>query len=708
MGGVSELPQRSGNRFNTMNGQDIDLSYEFGPFRLEPATRRLLRAGEALPLTPKAFDTLLLLVQNNERVVEKEEVLRRVWPDAVVEESNLAQNVFTLRKALGDTPEGARFIATVPRRGYRFVAPVTPLRNGDRTAPAETFEAPASPVARDRGTRSRAMAIAVIAAVAAVGLPLAGYLAGRRAAGPPAASQPKLSRLTFRRGIVNAARFAPDGRTVVYSASWDGRPSQLFLSRPDSPESLALDAPSAELLAISRSGELALSLRPSLLKHMMGEFRTLARAQMAGGVPREVLQDVEYADWSPDGQNLVVVRKVENQTKRLEYPIGHVLADTSADHCVDKPHVSPDGTLVAFVTCAKPVFSIVVVDAQARQRVLWSGDEWVSGLAWSPRGDEVWFSTEARFRLPQARAVDLSGRHRVLAQIPGAIADVSRDGGVLVVTGTRRSGIRSLAPGETEERELSWLEGSAAMDLSADGRLVLFGEMMEGGGVSGRIYLRRTDGSPAVHLGDGYPLGLSADGAWALARLHGREGLTVLPTGAGEARTLATAPVDVYGARWFADGRRILVEGHLPGREGRLFVLDASGGPLRPITAEMTGIGVVSPDGNWVATIGHDGHFLYPTGGGERRPFPGPGPDDWPVQWSRDGAAVYLRREGELPMPVLRVDVATGRTEVWKRLMPADGAGVIWLDPLLTADGKGYVYTYHRLLTDLYLVDGLK
>src|SRR4029079_14732 len=143
MGGVSELPQRSGNRFNTMNGEDIDLSYEFGPFRLEPATRRLLRAGEAMPLTPKAFDTLLLLVQNHERVVEKEEVLRWVWPDAVVEESNLAQNVFTLRKALGDTPEGARFIATVPRRGYRFVAAVTPLRNGDRDLAAEAVEAPA-------------------------------------------------------------------------------------------------------------------------------------------------------------------------------------------------------------------------------------------------------------------------------------------------------------------------------------------------------------------------------------------------------------------------------------------------------------------------------------------------------------------------------------------------------------------------------------
>jgi eukaryotic-like serine/threonine-protein kinase len=710
MGAVSKLPQRGADRFNTMNGEEIDLSYEFGPFRLEPATRRLLREGEALPLTPKAFDTLLLLVQNYERVVEKEEVLRRVWPDAVVEESNLAQNVFTLRKALGDTPEGARFIATVPRRGYRFVAPVTALRNGDRApAPAGASGTPAPEMRSAPALRRRAMAMAVMAAVAAVALPLAGYVAGRRGAGsPPPAGQPKLTRLTFRRGIVNAARFAPDGRTVVYSASWDGRPSQLFLSRPDSPESLALDAPSADLLAVSRSGELALSLQPTLLKHMMGEFRTLARAQLAGGVPREVLQDVAYADWSPDGQNVAVVRKVANQTKRLEYPIGHVLAEATALQCMDKPRVSPDGTLVAFVACPKPAFSIVVVDAQAHQRVLWSSEEWVSGMAWSPRGDEVWFSTEARFRLPQARAVDLSGRHRDLAPIPGAIADVSREGGVLMITGTRRSGIRGLAPGETEERELSWLEGSAATDLSADGRLVLFGEMMEGGGVSGRIYLRRTDGSPAVHLGDGYPLGLSPDGAWALARLHGRPGLTILPTGAGEARTLDTAPLEVYLARWFADGRRILLGARTGRREGRLFVLDPAGGPPRPITAEMTGVGVVSPDGEWVATIGHDGHFLYPVDGGGRRPFPGPGPDDWPVQWSADGTAVYLRREGELPMPVLRVDVASGRSEVWKRLMPSDGAGVVWLDPLLTADGRGYVYTYHRLLTDLYLVDGLK
>ena len=162
---MSELDQSPVNvhGFKQMNAAEHQLSYEFGPFRLEPATRRLLREGEPLPLTPKAFDTLLLLVQNSERVMEKEEVLRRIWPDAVVEESNLAQNVFTLRKTLGDSPEGARFIATVPRRGYRFVAPVTPSRStaaegaagGPATAEAPPRRGPGSRVAKGRSEERR-------------------------------------------------------------------------------------------------------------------------------------------------------------------------------------------------------------------------------------------------------------------------------------------------------------------------------------------------------------------------------------------------------------------------------------------------------------------------------------------------------------------------------------------------------------------------
>jgi DNA-binding winged helix-turn-helix (wHTH) protein len=678
------------------------VAYQFGPFRLEPAKRRLLRDGEPLPLTPKAFDTLLLLVQNRERVMEKDEVLRLVWPDAVVEESNLAQNIFTLRRALGDSPEGARFIATVPRRGYRFVADVTAVANGAEAA--GTRSEAALPRPGRRGVPAAARAAGVLLALLL--LPLAGFLAGRRQADP---AEPQLRRLTFRRGVVRGARFGPDGRSVVYSAAWDGGSSYVYLSRAESPESMALDVPSADVLAVSRSGDLALALRPPALYGQAGNYTTLARVGLAGGVPREVLEHVEEADWSPDGESLAVVRKLDNRTLRLEYPIGRVLAEGTSSQCLDRPRVSRDGARVAFVDCQKPALRIVVVDGSGARRDLWRGDEWVTGFAWSPSGDEVWFTTDSQLRLPQVRAVGLSGGERVVAPVPGAILDVSADGAVLMSTGRRSSGIRGRAPGQSEERELSWLEGSAAADLSPDGRQVLFGEHMEGGGFSGRIYLRGTDGSPAVHLGDGYPLALSPDGARAAVKLHGRQGLlTLLPTGAGEARSLALGDVNPYLAQWFAQGDRLLMGGMRPGREGRLYIVEAATASLRPLTAEMTGVGVVSPDGRWVATIGHDGHFIYPVDGGERRALPGLGLDEWPVGWSDDSRFVFWHRQGVLPMPVLKMDAATGRKEPWMEMAPPDRAGVVWMHPLVTPDGRGYVYTYHRVLSDLYLVLGLK
>jgi DNA-binding winged helix-turn-helix (wHTH) protein len=104
---------------------DAPAAYEFGPYRLERATRRLLRAGAPVALTPKAFDTLLALIDRRDRVVEKAELMKVVWPDSFVEDSNLSQTIFVLRKTLGEAPDGRPFIDTVPRRGYRFAAIVT-------------------------------------------------------------------------------------------------------------------------------------------------------------------------------------------------------------------------------------------------------------------------------------------------------------------------------------------------------------------------------------------------------------------------------------------------------------------------------------------------------------------------------------------------------------------------------------------------------
>src|SRR5262245_9290179 len=106
--------------------------YEFGPFRLEPAEHLLLRDGETIPLQPKAFELLLVLVKHHGHLSGKDELLEAVWPDTVVEEGNLANNISILRKALGAGENGQRFIETVTRRGYRFVAPVRELSGDER------------------------------------------------------------------------------------------------------------------------------------------------------------------------------------------------------------------------------------------------------------------------------------------------------------------------------------------------------------------------------------------------------------------------------------------------------------------------------------------------------------------------------------------------------------------------------------------------
>src|SRR3954447_11396093 len=110
--------------------------YEFGEFRLDPANHVLSRRdGTPVPLTPRAFDTLLFLVEHHDTVLDKERLMEAVWPDSIVEENNLSQHISTLRRVFGETPGSHHYIATVPGRGYRFVADVK-MRNGDDAAPS--------------------------------------------------------------------------------------------------------------------------------------------------------------------------------------------------------------------------------------------------------------------------------------------------------------------------------------------------------------------------------------------------------------------------------------------------------------------------------------------------------------------------------------------------------------------------------------------
>src|ERR1700693_4718717 len=366
-------------------------------------------------------------------------------------------------------------------------------------------ESPLAPRARPRSALRPVLAGLVLIVAAAIG-----FYAARPFWKTPATSVPRYHQLTFRRGTIFSARFAPDGQTIVYGAAWEGRPIELFSCRSDSPESRSLGLPEADIFGISSSGDIALSLGH---RFVFGDENngTLARVPLAGGAPREVLEKVQWADWASDGVRLAIVRDVGGRN-RLEFPIGKVLYQTAG--WISHPRISPRGDLIAFLD--HPVRdddrgSVAVVDLSGKMRVLCSGWTTEEGLAWSTAGDEVWFSATRTGSARALQAVTLSGRLPLVANVTGTLTlhDISGDGRILLAHDNSRFGIIGLSPGETKERDLSWLDWSLAADLSTDGRTLLSGEDGEGGGANYAVYLRKMDGSLAVRLGGGSCLRVS-------------------------------------------------------------------------------------------------------------------------------------------------------------------------------------------------------
>ena len=549
---------------------------------------------------------------------------------------------------------------------------------------------------------------AVLATALVVGV--AAYLAGRKAGDQP---PPSFRQLTFRRGEITAAQFAPDGQTVVYSAAWDGKPPEVFVRRLESPESRPFGLSGSEVLAISRSGEMAVSLN----RVSSGGFRrsgTLAQLSVAGGAaPRDILEEVEWADWAPDGKSLAVVR-VSQGRMRLEYPIGKVLHETSG--WIGPPRVSPGGDLVAFTDHPSQNDdggSVVLVDRTGRKKALSKPFASTQGVSWAPDGREVWF-TAAEVSARALYSMSLSGTVRLRSRIAGnlTLRDISREGRMLVSRDTFREEILALPPGESNERDLTWLDYSLATSLSSDGRTVLFTEGGEGGGAGYSVYIRKTDGSPAVRIGEGFGQALSPDGKWAVVILHPATDpqLAVYPTGAGEPKLLSKEGLTVLNAAWMPDGKQILFTASEPGRGLRLYLRDVDGGKSRALTPEgYRGFRIVSPDGAFAVVTGPDRRtYLYPISGGEPTAIPGVDVDELVSQFGADARSVYVHRRGEVPAKVYRVDLSTGRRELWRSLMPADAGGVSQIAPLPTQSGESYAYSYGRTLSDLYIVDGLK
>jgi eukaryotic-like serine/threonine-protein kinase len=543
------------------------------------------------------------------------------------------------------------------------------------------------------------MLAAALATVAAVGL----TFVSRSSHGPEPLS---FRQLNFRREAVFQAAFEPGGETVVYSAAREGNTPRIFTVRPEYPEPQPLGPPGMHLLALSSRGELAVLLGAHYVWHRLFTG-TLARMPLGGGAPREILEGVRQADWSPDGSELAIIHEVAG-TDRLEYPIGRVLREASG--YMTDVRVSPRGDRVAFFEHPRKWDdrgSVNVVDLEGKRTVLSDGYWSARGLAWAPDGEEILFSASLSGGSYTVYGVTLDGKRRVVYQPPGGliIQDVARDGRWLATRADYRYAAMVHTPAAPGDRDLSWLNTSHARSLSQDGQTLLFAETSVGTNYA--VCLRKTDGSPVVRLGDGWPADLSADGASVLAVIQTRPPqLVIYPTGAGQTRRLERGGIENYAtAQWFPDGRRVLVNGNEPGKGTRFYVQDVEGGPPRPVTPEGTRDGLLSRDGKVVLARGPgESYSLYPIAGGEPRPAPGLGVDDIVAKWSADGRSVLAYRRAEIPCRVERVFFASGERQPVEELAPSERAGLLSLrDVYLTDDLRSYAYTAYYRVSSLFV-----
>jgi hypothetical protein len=532
---------------------------------------------------------------------------------------------------------------------------------------------------------------------------------------------PRFQRITFRKGLVTNARFTADGRNVVYSANWDGGPGRVYFAVPGNPEARDLWLPdNSIILSVSSRDDVAYITGPFLIDGS----GTLGRGSISGGQMRPWLDGVRSADWSPDGSSMAVQR-VSNGIYRLEYPIGKVLLDNMRYPLIAM-RVSPDGSKIAYVHVDElSSVALSVVDRDGKKQKLGRISDQTPNLTdpfitWSPNGREIWFRSFDPNEWGTIYAMDLKGGQRVLMRVPGhaTLYDVSRDGRMLLRTDSRQLGVLAAAPGSAAERDLSCLDMSTLAGISEDGTVIAASVAGESGGPKGSVYLRKTDGSPCIRLGDGAAFALSPDGKWVSTFTSvdtSTRRYVLLPTGPGEEREISIPQLKdkrvavVYG--WSRDDASLFVFG--PGNSGwRNYFWNPGSGTLKPIGPDAVNdsLAIVSPDRQHILLKTGDGRWwVYPIDGGEGRLVPGLSPHDIPRGWRADGRSLYVvtHHDENKTIPVSILDIETGRTTPWKEIHPARPVDQA-MNLMITPDGRAYAYNFLVKTSDLYIAEGVR
>jgi WD40 repeat protein len=568
------------------------------------------------------------------------------------------------------------------------------------------LEEPRARAAQAYRSRRRRTAAALAAVAAAASF--AAYLTTQRTGVEASFRAPTFTQLTFGHGHIVAARFAPEGGAVLYAAAWNGEPVSVFETRLTGPESRRSEPAGASLASVSRSGVFALLLDCRI--DWWGCIGTLAEMPRGGGAPRALLEDVASADWAPDGTQLAAIQSINGEFQ-LHFPPGQALYKSTAR--LRSLRVSRSGDRMAFVEDETGGTSALkVIDLEGRVTMVSGGWGEIREIAWSPDDEEVWLSGSAHGRAASLFAISRSDDRRLLLQRPGGVylRDVTADGRVLVTSGGSRAHL--MWSFDETQRELSWLDWSTVADLSADGGTILFTEQGDAVRVQPVTYVRSAEGADPIRLGEGRALALSPDGQWALAlQEEPRPRLKLLPIRAGEEKVLPAGEMTrVNWARWFPDGRRLLVAGADEAGAPASYILHLDADRFERIGEAGLLARLVSPDGRRLLV--HDplgGYRVWPLDGGQPVALPPLRDNDQPVQWSADGEFVYVTRAERSAAQLHRVHISTGQSELIKQLKPRDPSGLLDVasgpgEAAVTPDGRTRVFTYRTRVEDLFLV----
>jgi eukaryotic-like serine/threonine-protein kinase len=287
-----------------------------------------------------------------------------------------------------------------------------------------------------------------------------------------------------------------------------------------------------------------------------------------------------------------------------------------------------------------------------------------------------------------------------------------RAGTVLIVTHQGQIGIRGIASGSKEERELGWFGWSMLRGISDNGRTILFEEEGDAGGPNYTVFLRDTDGSPPMRIGEGGAIAISPDLKWVITQPTKAGPMMVVPIGAGGSRRLSHDSVSYSEVSWMPDGEHILASGIDSGHGQRDYLIDFNTGDSKPITPEGRAGIHVSRDGRDVAVQASDGAWeILPLGGGAVGVIPGVNSAYDVIGWFPDGKSLYAVSKGRLDpvAKVYKVDPITGKMDFWRTFGILAGSGADSVTPpLFSSDGSAYAYVYQRLVSEAYLVTGLR